>query len=310
MNQEQIVIAGSNGQLGRALSARWPGAVAVDVGELDFAEAAAVEAFAWSGIRLVINAPRTPTSTAPRRRRAVRRLEGQRPGGRGTSPGSTIARGITLVHVGTDYVFDGSRAPYAEEADLAPLGAYGASKAAGDVAAGFVPGTTCCGPAGSSATGRTSCARCSSWRGAASTPESFPTRSAADLHRGAGARHRPPARHRRRYAPTTSATAAPRSPGRTSRAKSTPCPGCPPPSPTSRPPSTRRAPAGSPPDPGQQVRSGQDPFHRLRAAGLAPGPGGVSESALRSPPPFRPCYTSPGCRSARFGAPRAGESSR
>ncbi|MGN6331851.1 MAG: dTDP-4-dehydrorhamnose reductase [Motilibacteraceae bacterium] len=41
--------------------------------------------------------------------------------------------GATLVHVSTDYVFDGTAAaPYAEEAPLAPRSAYGRTKAAGE----------------------------------------------------------------------------------------------------------------------------------------------------------------------------------
>lgn len=46
---------------------------------------------------------------------------------------ATAARGIRLLHVSTDYVFDGSKdAPYAETDPVAPLGAYGASKEAGE----------------------------------------------------------------------------------------------------------------------------------------------------------------------------------
>ncbi|MBO3762215.1 dTDP-4-dehydrorhamnose reductase [Ciceribacter sp. L1K22] len=43
--------------------------------------------------------------------------------------------GVPLVHVSTDYVFDGSKpAPYREDDPVAPLGAYGRSKLAGEMA--------------------------------------------------------------------------------------------------------------------------------------------------------------------------------
>jgi dTDP-4-dehydrorhamnose reductase len=38
-------------------------------------------------------------------------------------------QGIHLIHVSTDLVFDGEHAPYADEAALAPKGAYGSAKA-------------------------------------------------------------------------------------------------------------------------------------------------------------------------------------
>jgi dTDP-4-dehydrorhamnose reductase len=45
----------------------------------------------------------------------------------------TARRGIPLVHISTDYVFDGSKgAPYVEQDAVAPLNAYGRSKLAGE----------------------------------------------------------------------------------------------------------------------------------------------------------------------------------
>ena len=43
------------------------------------------------------------------------------------------ARGIPLIHVSTDYVFDGNAIqPYREDAPIAPINVYGSSKAAGE----------------------------------------------------------------------------------------------------------------------------------------------------------------------------------
>lgn len=139
MNEAEMVITGCNGQLGRALRARHPDALAVDIDELDIADAGAVESFDWSGISVVINAAgytdvngaETATGRALAwivNARAVANLARV-----------AIARDLTFVHVSTDYVFDGTRAPYGEDAGFAPLSVYGASKAAGDVAAGLVP---------------------------------------------------------------------------------------------------------------------------------------------------------------------------
>ena len=50
------------------------------------------------------------------------------------------AHGLTLVHISSDYVFDGSSdRPYREDDPIAPLGVYGQTKAAGDQVVATVP---------------------------------------------------------------------------------------------------------------------------------------------------------------------------
>lgn len=56
-----------------------------------------------------------------------------------TAPGAiaraAAARGLPLVHVSTDYVFDGAgEQPFSVDAPTGPLGAYGRTKLAGEIA--------------------------------------------------------------------------------------------------------------------------------------------------------------------------------
>ena len=46
---------------------------------------------------------------------------------------------MTLVHVSSDYVFDGQQKEHAESEPFAPLGVYGQTKAAGDIAVSNIP---------------------------------------------------------------------------------------------------------------------------------------------------------------------------
>ena len=125
-----ILVTGANGQLGREMQRL--GAVSpnnylfTDVAELDITDAAAVRACVTEH-RIEANVERAEEDeeTADRlNRQAVENLAR-----------TAAETGALLVHVSTDYVFDGRASePYTEECPTAPLGAYGRTKRAGEEA--------------------------------------------------------------------------------------------------------------------------------------------------------------------------------
>lgn len=139
MNQKRLLILGANGQLGRALQAKYPDARTADIQELDISDPQSVAAYDWSAIDTILNAA------------AYTNVDGaETPEGRLTAwqvnavavsylAKAASAHKLTLVHISTDYLFDGIRNPHTEDEPFSPLSVYGASKAAGDLAASTVP---------------------------------------------------------------------------------------------------------------------------------------------------------------------------
>ena len=132
-------IVGANGQLGTALRQQYPDAKYADQAELDITDKRSIEEFDWSGIEVIIN-------TA-----AFTNVDGAE-----TSEGRKLAWAVnadavanlvavsaqhdmTLVHISTDYVFDGMELIHDEDESFAPLSTYGASKAAGDLVVSLAP---------------------------------------------------------------------------------------------------------------------------------------------------------------------------
>ena len=133
------LVLGAGGQLGRALAAEFAEAVPAPRKSLDIADPGALAEWSWPEHDVVLNAA------------AFTDVDGaETPPGRiaawaanATGP-AQLARlatehRLTLVHFSTDYVFDGSREVHAEDEPLSPLGGYGQSKAAGDLAVATTP---------------------------------------------------------------------------------------------------------------------------------------------------------------------------
>ena len=130
------VILGANGQLGRALQRAFPHAAALDVHDLDISDPAAVRSFDWSGVELILNAAAWTAVDAaedPTNHAAVRAVNVDAVAHLAEA---AEAHGATLVHVSTEYVFDGRHSgPIPEDLPPSPLSVYGRSKADGDARA-------------------------------------------------------------------------------------------------------------------------------------------------------------------------------
>jgi dTDP-4-dehydrorhamnose reductase len=131
----RVLITGANGQLGGALqrtAPAWADVNAIDVEDVDLTDVAMLRA------RLVVEAPDLILNAAAYT--AVDKAESDEATARAINVDAVAAMietlagtGGKLVHVSTDYVFDGtSSAPYPPEAPRNPRSAYGRTKAEGE----------------------------------------------------------------------------------------------------------------------------------------------------------------------------------
>jgi dTDP-4-dehydrorhamnose 3,5-epimerase len=130
------LIVGANGQLGRALQRQFPDAVALDRSKLDVTDAAAVRNYRWDDVDVVLNAAAWTAVDAaedPANHDAVRAANVDAVG---YLARAVEASGATLVHISSEYVFDGRHdGPVPEDLPPSPLSVYGRSKADGDAQA-------------------------------------------------------------------------------------------------------------------------------------------------------------------------------
>ncbi len=139
MDEQSILIIGANGQLGKALQAKYPGATAVDSDQLDIANAEAVNGFGWDGLKIIINA--AGYTNVDGAETAEGRVAAWQVNAAGPAHLARIAqqKDLVLVHISTDYVFDGTQDQHTEDEPFSPLGVYAQSKAAGDIATSLAP---------------------------------------------------------------------------------------------------------------------------------------------------------------------------
>ena len=128
----RLLVFGRTGQLATELERGPAEATFLGRETADLTDAAACEAaVAAAEVDAVINAAAwTAVDAAEEHREAAFAVNGAAPGAMARA---CAARGLPFVHISTDYVFDGSGTrPWRPEDPTSPLGAYGASKLAGE----------------------------------------------------------------------------------------------------------------------------------------------------------------------------------
>jgi dTDP-4-dehydrorhamnose reductase len=133
------LIVGAGGQLGRALQQEFPGAVALDRKALDVTDRAAVRDYPWAGVDLVLNAAAWTAVDAAEDPANLAAVRAANVDAVGYLARAVRTCGATLVHISSEYVFDGEHeGPHPEDWPANPLSVYGQSKADGDTQAGYV----------------------------------------------------------------------------------------------------------------------------------------------------------------------------
>ncbi|GAA2097212.1 bifunctional dTDP-4-dehydrorhamnose 3,5-epimerase family protein/NAD(P)-dependent oxidoreductase [Microlunatus panaciterrae] len=135
----RTLILGANGQVGTALRALLPDADSADRSAVDLTRLETLDKINWADYDTVVNAAAytaVDVAETPQGRRdawavnvtAVGRL-------------AEIARRhrLLLVHLSSDYVFDGEQELHTEDEAPSPLGVYGQTKAAGDALVAALP---------------------------------------------------------------------------------------------------------------------------------------------------------------------------
>ena len=145
MAPRRTLVTGANGQLGRAVRALAEERGLLDSfdfgdrDEFDFSDPADYPKVDWTLYGTVINCGAYTAVDA------AETVEGRRAAWAANAQGPALLakvcaeHGIALVHVSSDYVFDGTREEHDEDEPFSPLGVYGQTKAAGDIAVANCP---------------------------------------------------------------------------------------------------------------------------------------------------------------------------
>ena len=135
MDNKAVFITGANGQLGRALQRVFPNATALSRQDLDITNKTAVDSFDWQHGSVIINAAAWTNVDAAEKPENFHQVDLVNHQAVRFLAEAATKHNLTLVHVSSEYVFDGSRIIHYEDEPFSPLNIYGKTKADGDLAA-------------------------------------------------------------------------------------------------------------------------------------------------------------------------------
>ena len=144
MAPRRTLVTGASGQLGRSIRQYvqdhdLQGFEFTNIEDFDFSDPEAYDQFDWSLYGTIINAGAYTAVDMAETDQG--RQDAWKSNAVGPAMLAKVAEehNMTLVHVSSDYVFDGHQEEHTESEPFAPLGVYGQTKAAGDIAVSNIP---------------------------------------------------------------------------------------------------------------------------------------------------------------------------
>ncbi|MET3707868.1 dTDP-4-dehydrorhamnose 3,5-epimerase [Arthrobacter sp. UYEF6] len=142
MPPKKILVVGADGLLGKALRKLYDGDTRVEFAGragFDLGSEASFTDRNWKNYSTIINAAAFTAVDAAESGEGRAAAWAVNVSAVARLARSAVEHDLTLVHVSSDYVFDGVREIHDETEPFTPLGVYGQTKAAGDAVVGVVP---------------------------------------------------------------------------------------------------------------------------------------------------------------------------
>lgn len=137
--KKNIVVLGSTGQLAKAYKVDHPNAKFIGSNELNFCNLADFDLINWSKVEIIINC--VAYTNVDEAETNEGRVLAWQINANAVKKLTEIAlkNNILLVHISSDYVFDGLKEYHSETEVFSPLGVYGQTKAAADLIVSILP---------------------------------------------------------------------------------------------------------------------------------------------------------------------------